>query len=175
MKTTTRLFLLAAFFAAAAGPLRAADKLDKEAGRIDRQAADGAGHADRLAEQFEVPVETVNGLRDDVNGWGAATIELSLARELAASDPETYPTMDEALARIAALRADTPGYGRIARELGLNLGHVVRDARHARNEMRRGMRNDLRMAPRARPGNADGPGRPGRPPRVDPPRGGPNR
>lgn len=58
-------------------------------------------------------------------GWGGANIPLAMAQRLYAMDPRTYPTMEQALQKIGGLRADKMGWGKMAHQLGFQLGPVV--------------------------------------------------
>jgi hypothetical protein len=95
-----------------------------------------ADKATALADQFKVEKTTVEDLRAKGRGWGETGIELSMAQKLMESDPKTYPTMTEALAKLETMRADGSGWGKIAKDLGMKLGPIVSEARHARNAMR---------------------------------------
>jgi len=92
-------------------------------------------HVEALAKQFQVESRVVENLRVLKQGWGEITIRLSLAQELMKTDPETYPTMTEALQKVGDLRAQKMGWGLIAQSLGFKLGPIMKEVRHARNEM----------------------------------------
>ncbi len=93
-------------------------------------------HVDALAKQFQVEPQVVENLRVSKQGWGEITIRLGLAQELTKADPETYPTMTEALQKVGDLRTQKMGWGAIAQSLGFKLGPVMKEVRHTRNEMR---------------------------------------
>lgn len=93
-------------------------------------------HAEALANQFKVPVKTVEALRADKQGWGEIVIRLGLAQELTKSDPKTFPGMTEALQRVGELRSQGMGWGAIAKELGFKLGPVVSEVQRVRQEMK---------------------------------------
>ena len=93
-------------------------------------------HVDALARQFQVEPQVVENLRVSKQGWGEITIRLGLAQELTKTDPETFPTMTEALQKVGDLRAQKMGWGSIAQSLGFKLGPVMKEVRHTRNEMR---------------------------------------
>jgi len=81
--------------------------------------------AEDLARQFQVDPSTVNELRNSGQGWGEITIELSMADRISKLDPQTFPTMGDAINRVSALRASGEGWGRIAQDLGFKLGPVI--------------------------------------------------
>ncbi len=93
-------------------------------------------HVEALAKQFQVEPQVVENLRVSKQGWGEITIRLGLAQELTKTDPETYPTMTEALQKIGDLRTQKMGWGVIAQSLGFKLGPIMKEVRHVRNEMR---------------------------------------
>jgi hypothetical protein len=95
-----------------------------------------------LSKQFNVEPSVVENLRAKKQGWGETTIELAMAQRLMQSDATTYPTMADALNKIATLRGDKMGWGKIAKDLGFKLGPVVSDAMHTRNELRKDVRVD---------------------------------
>ncbi len=78
-----------------------------------------------LARQFQVDPATINDLRITGQGWGEISIELCIADHLSKLDPQTFPTMGDALDRVRSLRASGEGWGRIAQDLGFKLGPVV--------------------------------------------------
>lgn len=89
-----------------------------------------------LAKHFQVKPRVVENLRVSKQGWGEITIRLGLAQELTKTDPETYPTMTEALQKVGELRTQKMGWGAIAQSLGFKLGPIMKEVRHTRNEMR---------------------------------------
>lgn len=94
-----------------------------------------ATRVDTLSKQFDVSPDTVQGLRNKEQGWGEITTELAMSRKLSKMDPKLYPTMNDALAKIEAQRADHMGWGKIAKVDGFKLGPVVREAHNARREL----------------------------------------
>lgn len=129
-----------------------------------------------LAKQFNVAPSVVQDLRAKKQGWGETAIELAMAQRLAQTDPNTYPTLMDALARIETLRADHTGWGRIANDLGFKLGPVVSAAQHARNELRRESQTtgSAKVSPKPekaamgeRPARPDMTARPNRPERPE--------
>lgn len=95
-----------------------------------------------LSKQFNVEPHVVDNLRAKKQGWGETTIELAMAQRLMQADVTTYPTMADALNKIATLRSDKMGWGKIAKDLGFKLGPVVSDAMRTRNELRKEVRMD---------------------------------
>jgi hypothetical protein len=187
MKNIRNLMLaFAAIAGLAALPLHAETEADESAvqqeeAALDKSATEGnAPRTDQLAKQFGVEPAQVDALRGKT-GWGGTTIQLAMAQNLVKTDPTNYPTMNEALAKVEALRAEGKGYGAIAKELGFKLGPVVSAARHARNEMRHDARHQhmhekhphrgerpqkMERAPKAeRPPKAERAPRPEKPPK----------
>ena len=78
-----------------------------------------------LARRFEVDPDRVNNLRSSGQGWGEITIELSMADHISKLDPQTFPTIGDAVDHIGSLRASGEGWGRIAQDLGFKLGPVI--------------------------------------------------
>jgi hypothetical protein len=111
-----------------------------EEARLDAEGANDASRVDALSKQFKVTPEQVQQMRSSGKGWGGVTIQLSMAEQLLKQDPNTYPTMSDALAKIDGMRAEGQGWGSIAKSLGFKLGPVISAARHARRDMRAEMR-----------------------------------
>ncbi|HEX5645748.1 MAG TPA: hypothetical protein VFX56_02150 [Nitrospira sp.] len=103
---------------------------EDESGRVK------TSRAEALAKQFQVEPQVIENLRVSKQGWGEITIRLGLAQELTRTDPESYPTMTDALQKVGDLRAQKMGWGSIAQSLGFKLGPIMKEVRHARNEMR---------------------------------------
>lgn len=95
------------------------------------------GFGEALAQQFQVPSQIVQDLRNAKQGWGEITIRLALAEQLMKTDSAKFPTMADALTRVGELRNGGMGWGRIAKELGLKLGPVISEARHTLQDLRR--------------------------------------
>ena len=121
-----------------------------------------------LAKQFDVPPATIEDLRNKRQGWGNVTIELAMAQRLAQTDPATYPTLNDALQKIDAMRADKMGWGKIGKELGVKLGPVVSAAEHTRVDVFRDLRAE-RIEKVEKPEKHERPDRPDRPQRPDRP------
>ena len=64
-----------------------------------------------------------------MGGYGQATIALALSQELMKQDKTL--SQQAALDHIVALRQEGKGWGVIAHELGVKLGHVVSDVKRA--------------------------------------------
>lgn len=146
--------------------------------RIDRRGT--PPNAQALATEFGVSTATVDRLRAKKQGWGETTIELSMARQLARTNPTAYPTMDAALAKIEGMRDQKMGWGRIARDLGFKLGPVVSSVQRARRDASpAATRAEAGSGTRTRPersmrserpeGSFDRPERPERPQRPERP------
>ncbi len=106
--------------------------------QIDQHSAvwSNEDHADALADYFKVPVSAIQQLCTKNQGWGAVTIELSMAWELNTMHSRNFPFMTAALNRIESLRAEGNGWGDIASKLQFGLGPVVREAQDAAQELR---------------------------------------
>src|SRR6185436_18929157 len=116
---------------------------DSDEGRLQAARADidkettakgSANHVQALSKQFNVPANQIESMRTQKQGWGEITIQLSMAQHLTQTDPKTYPTMNDALAKIQTMRNDRMGWGKIAKDLGFKLGPVVRDAQQVRHD-----------------------------------------
>lgn len=95
---------------------------------------DPQAKGDALAKQYNVEPAVVQQMRDKRQGWGEISIQLAMARQLAAKDPATYPTFQDALDKVQASRASGTGYGRMAKDLGFKLGPVISDAKRSKSE-----------------------------------------
>lgn len=128
-----------------------------------------------LSRQFNVDSGVVENLRANKQGWGETTIELAMAQRLMQTDTKTYPTMTEALNKIASLRSQKMGWGSIAGNLGFKLGPVVSAAMHTRNELRKESRAPASLSAQKpdrsgkieKPGRPENAGRPDRPARHE--------
>ena len=118
-------------------------QLESVSNDIDRNASgfSQGNKTQTLSKQFNVNSSVIENLRAKTQGWGETTIELAMAQRLMQTNMKIYPTMSDALNKIAVLRSEHQGWGRIAHNLGFKLGPVVSDAMHTRNELR----NDSRM------------------------------
>ncbi len=79
-----------------------------------------------LVENTELTQEQVEQMRSDGAGWGNIMIAARLAERIAA-DSDGVLTFDEALANVLDARAEGKGFGQIANEHDLKLGHVLGD------------------------------------------------
>jgi hypothetical protein len=98
-------------------------------------AGDAKFQADLLARQFNVPPSVVEELHNRKQSWGTITIELAMAQHLSRLDPISYRTVSEALEQVRTLRTEGKGWGGISRELGFNLGPVISEIRHVREDL----------------------------------------
>jgi hypothetical protein len=148
-------------------------RLQTVAKSIDKDTANKADalKVQTLAKQFNVPDTTVEDLRSKKQGWGNVTIELAMAQHLAQTDPKTYPTLNDALQKIAAMRTDKMGWGKIGKELGFKLGPVVSAAEHTRQDLFRDLRAErVQKAEKVeKQERVERPDRPQRPERPDRP------
>lgn len=121
-----------------AQPVSEEARLQTTQQEVEQQAAKKGQQAltENLAQRFQVSSNVVQDLRNAKQGWGEITIRLALAEQLTKTDPETFPTMAEALARVGDLRNEGMGWGRIAKELGFKLGPLISEARHALQDLR---------------------------------------
>lgn len=142
------------------------------------------------AERYQIEEQVVTDLRNQGRGWGEISTELTLAEHLTTSDPDTFPTMQDALNQIDTLRNDGAGWGQIAKQYDVKLGKLVsagkRDV-HAIQSDELGNRQSgkesamtlksekmpkptkTRMNKSSRPHKIDRPARPERPTRPDRP------
>jgi hypothetical protein len=111
-------------------------QLQREAKQLDGDAARASNTPDgqrrvteRIAKQFNVQPSVVTDLRNRRLGFGGATIALALSQELMKRDSSL--SQPAALERILAQRQAGKGWGVIARDLGLKLGHVISDVKKA--------------------------------------------
>ncbi|MBI5743585.1 MAG: hypothetical protein HY952_03465, partial [Elusimicrobia bacterium] len=99
-------------------------KLEKASMAVDKDAADPAGAVtvtDKLKAEFGVDDARVQGLRDQKLGYGEISIALALAKDLPGG------ITDANVQKVMALRQGPPvmGWGKVAKELGFNLGKVI--------------------------------------------------
>jgi hypothetical protein len=110
-------------------------QLQADAKRLDADAARASSTPDgqrrvteRIAKEFKVQPSVVTDLRSRMGGYGQATIALALSQELMKRD---NLSQQAALDRIVGLRQAGKGWGVIAHELGVKLGHVVSEVKRA--------------------------------------------
>ena len=114
-------------------------KLAASAGELDKSAADLKGQRrvkHKIEDQFGVNGARVLGMRYKALGYGEISIILGLAQELHGG------LKDENLYKIVALRQGPPvaGWGKIAKDLGLKLGPVVKKVQNIVAEVRKSER-----------------------------------
>jgi hypothetical protein len=85
-----------------------------------------------LARRFQVRTSRVFDLRTSGMGWGEITIELAMADHLNKMDPQTFPTIGDAMEHIRNLRVQGSGWGAIAQELGFQLGPIISAVKRGR-------------------------------------------
>lgn len=111
-------------------------QLQAETKQLDADAARAANSPDgqrrlteRLAKQFKVQPSVITELRSRRLGYGEATIALALSEELMKRDKSL--SQQAALDHVLAQRQAGKGWGVIAREQGLKLGHIVSEVKKA--------------------------------------------
>jgi len=172
VKKSVFLIVLAAVVGATSHRAIAADtddqKLMQEQQEMDKSQATDTQKATSLAAQFNVPEKTVDDLRAKGLGWGEVTIDLAMAQKLSSANPKLYPTMADALNKIASLRASGEGWGKIAKDLGFKLGPVVSAAHHAVRDMH-AADHSAPAADQIHPDKIDHPEHPEHPDHIDRP------
>ena len=108
---------------------REAKQLDADAARASNTSDGQRRVTERIASQFNVQPSVVTDLRNRKLGFGGATIALALSQELMKRDSTL--SQQAALERIVDQRQAGKGWGVIAHELDLKLGHVVSDLKKA--------------------------------------------
>src|SRR3989442_13001105 len=104
-----------------------AKQLDADATRASNTPDGQRRVTERIAKEFKVQPSVVTDLHSRMGGYGQATIALALSQELMKHDKTL--SQQAALDHIVALRQEGKGWGVIAHELGLKLGHVVSDVK----------------------------------------------
>ncbi len=104
-------------------------RLDAEASRASETPDGQRRLTERIARQFNVDPSVVTELRNRKLGFGSATIALALSQELMKRDSSL--DQQAALEAILAQRQAGKGWGVIAHEQGLKLGHVVSELKKA--------------------------------------------
>jgi len=99
-------------------------------------------HAQAMARLFHVDTQVVDKLREAKLSWGETGVRLTLANELARTDPKTYESVEVALQRVNDLRSKKAGWTSISRDLGVDLGRVVTEAQQVRQQMRAEAKNE---------------------------------
>src|SRR2546428_4567563 len=106
-----------------------AEQLDADAARASSTPDGQRRVTERIAKQFKVPPSVVTDVRNRTGSYGQATIALALSEELMKRDKTL--TQEAALNAILAQRQAGKGWGVIAHEFGLKLGHVVSEVKKA--------------------------------------------
>src|SRR5438093_2229110 len=106
-----------------------AKQLDADATRASNTPDGQRRVTERIAKEFKVQPSVVTDLHSRMGGYGQATIALALSQELMKQDKTL--SQQAALDHIVALRQEGKGWGVIAHELGVKLGHVVSDVKRA--------------------------------------------
>jgi len=104
-------------------------QLDRDAARASSTPEGQQRLSDRLAKQFKVDASVVSGLRARGLSYGQSTIALALSQELMKQDKTL--TQQAALDKLLAERQAHKGWGVIAQEYGLKLGHVISEVKRA--------------------------------------------
>jgi hypothetical protein len=106
-----------------------ARQLDADAARVSSTPDGQRRVTERIAKEFKVQPAVVTDLRNRIGGYGQATIALALSQELMKRDKTL--TQQAALNMILAQRQAGKGWGVIAHDLGVKLGHVVSQVKKA--------------------------------------------
>src|SRR5437764_2391028 len=106
-----------------------AKQLDADAARASSTPEGQARLNARLATQFKVDASVVSGLRARGLSYGQSTIALALSQELMKQDNTL--SQQAALDKILAERQAHKGWGVIAHQYGLKLGHVISEVKKA--------------------------------------------
>src|SRR5437660_8252612 len=106
-----------------------AKQLDADAARASSTPDGQRRVTERIAKEFKVPTSVVTDLRNRIGGYGQATIALALSQELMKTDKTL--SQAAALEQVVALRQTRKGWGVIAKELNVKLGHVVSEVKKA--------------------------------------------
>lgn len=122
------------------GEQRRAQQLQAEAKRLDAEAATASSTPEgqsrvtqAIAKELKVQESVVTNLRNKGLGYGEVTIAVALAQELQKRDKTL--TTQQALDRIQARRDAGQGWGEVAHDLDLKLGHVVSEVKKAEKEI----------------------------------------
>src|SRR5437870_6462874 len=106
-----------------------AKQLDADATRASNTPDGQRRVTGRIAKVFKVQPSVVTDLHSRMGGYGQATIALALSQELMKQDKTL--SQQAALDKIVALRQAGKGWGVVAHELGVKLGHVVSEVKRA--------------------------------------------
>jgi hypothetical protein len=106
-----------------------ARELDADAARATSTPDGPRRLTERIAKQFKVQSSVVTDVRARTGSYGQATIALALSEELMKRDKSLG--QQTALNTILAERQAGKGWGVIAHDLGLKLGHVISEVKKA--------------------------------------------
>lgn len=132
--------ILTVMFVWSAAPVFAADEpITTEVTRIDKECANPEAAkvvAGNIEKKFNVTAEQVKGLRDQKLGYGEIAAVYSIASKMEGG------ITDANVQKVVALRETSPktGWGKIAKDLGMNPGDVKKDIRATKGEMKGGGR-----------------------------------
>src|SRR5881409_3346518 len=130
-----------------------AKQLDADATRASNTPDGQRRVTERIAKEFKVQPSVVTDLHSRMGGYGQATIALALSQELMKQDKTL--SQQAALDHIVALRQEGKGWGVIAHELGVKLGHVVSDVKRAEKAADRGLGFRANLTRMSHPSAAD--------------------
>ncbi len=142
MKNKEMRLLAAGLFLCAVMPVLAQEKssedkkLEKASVELDNEAGKPEGGktvTDKLKAEFGVDEARIQGLRDQKLGYGEVSTALSLAQGLPGG------ITDANVQKVMALRQGPPvmGWGKVAKELGMNLGSVTSKVKKVSAEARK--------------------------------------
>ena len=119
-----------------------AERLGAEAQELDAKAGHATPEGQRriteaIAGDFKVDSTVVTDLRNRKMGYGEITIALALSQELMKQDKTGTLTQQQALDTVLAKRAAGEGWGKIAHDLNLKLGHVRSKVEKAEKQVAR--------------------------------------
>ena len=118
-----------------------AERLGAEAKELDAKAGKAGTPegqrrvTDAIAKDFKVDPSVVTDLRNRKMGFGEITIALALSQELMKRDNTL--NQQQALDAVLAKRAAGEGWGKIAHDLNLKLGHVRSKVEKAEKQVAR--------------------------------------
>ena len=141
MKITAGMLLLSLVLVGAAWSAESKEEQDikKQASEISDTAGTPHGMmivTDRLKTEFNVTDDQIKALREKQLGYGEIAVVFSIARTMSGG------ITDENVTSIMTMRQGPPvmGWGKIAKDLGLNLGSVVSDVKRMDAETHREMK-----------------------------------
>jgi len=123
-----------------------AERLGAEAKEIDAKAAKAGTSegqrrvTDTIAKDFKVDPSVVTDLRNRKMGFGEITIALALCQELMKTNSKL--SQQDALGMILEKRAAGEGWGKIAHDMNLKLGHVRSKVEKAEKQVARVERSE---------------------------------